>query len=478
MLILPLKFIREEDKKTVGMNLYHLAKLGHLGLPVIESVVAVPPVSLFQKAINKYLRHNLSIHDHLNNVKKELLNLPFPESLKNFELINSSPEKTKFSINTKKLWENLLQKWTDEIMSRIGRGEKDFFKLTPQLVIFSANFSVMGRGFFDEDRGHAVIKTDKGSLDFKSSSAIENLIIVGNKKLLLPQVYYWGIEDSKIKIVKVMPFTQSIHEDSNEKQEKIVSVEKNEDNKKIRTATKIFLDYRNEVLNSFNSDGAILNIEKLDTDSINSILEKISKFDSSTKIIFFPDFEVSLEKSLGYGKEFLFFRNKKKIDAQIVLPETFSVDEFLNLKREYAALGIYSKGTLKIWKQFNTVADFLNLDEYLDAGFDGVVIDLDKIAKIVCGVDGETILSNAKIDMITALEKFFKELGLSKIIKNSKPVLLKGKLSQNEELLNYFIKSGVWGIAFGQGMINPMKEHISFLEKQAVKKLSRVEIQH
>ena len=32
---------------------------------------------------------------------------------------------------------------------------------------------------------------------------------------------------------------------------------------------------------------------------------------------------------------------------------------------------------------FNTVADFLNIDDYLDAGFDGAVIDLDKICSDV-----------------------------------------------------------------------------------------------
>lgn len=477
MLILPLKFVREEDKKTVGLNLYNLAKLGTMGLPIVESVIVVPPALLFQKVVNKYLRHNIRIHDYLNNVKNELLNLPFPESLKDFERADLSPEKNKFSINTKKLWDNLLQKWTDEIMSRISREEKDLFKLTPQLVIFSANFSAMGKGFFDEDRGHAVIKTDKGTVDFKFSSLIENLIIIGNKKLLLPQVYYWGIEDGELKIIKVTPFTQSVYEDSNEK-EKVVAVEKSEENKKIKTATKIFLNYHDQVLNSFNFDGAILNIEKLDTDSINNKLEKISKFDNDTKIIFFPDYELSFEKNLKYGKEFLFFRNNKKINAQIILPETFSLEEFLNLKREYAALGIYSKGSLKIWKQFNTAADFLNLDDYLDAGFDGAVIDLDKIAKIVCGVEASTIIENPKKDQITALEKFFKELGLSKIIKNLKPVLLMGRPSQNEELLNYFIKVGVWGIAFDRGLINPMKQHINFLERQVVKKLPSVEVQH
>lgn len=472
MQILPLKFIREEDKKIVGLNLFNLAKLGHLGLPVVESVVAVPPTPLFERVLNKYLKHNLNIHDHLNNLKTEILNLAIPESLKDFEL--SPSDKNQFSINTQKLWQNLLDKWSSEIYSRIQRGERDLLKLTPQLIIFSANFSTMGRAYFDEDRLHAVIKTDKGTLDFRSSSAIENLIIVGNKKILIPQVFFWGIEDEKIKIIKVIPFTQSLHEDPEEKQ-KFVSIHKTETTRKTTTATKIFLDFNNDILTTLNSDGVLLNIRKMDTDLISEQLIKIQKFDIKPKIIFFPDFSVKFEDNLKYAKEFLFFKNKKLLDVSIVLPETFSVNEFLNLKREYASLGIYSKGNLKIWKQFNTVADFLNLDEYLDAGFDGALIDLDKISKIVCGIEGKDALD---IDQIEAIEKFFKNLGLMKIIKNSKPVLLKGQLAKNEELLNFFIKSGVWGICFENGSTGPMKDHISFLEKQALKKLSPVKIQH
>ncbi len=476
MLILPLKFIREEDKKTIGISLYHLAKLGHLGLPVIESVIAIPPASLFENAVNKYLKNHPNLKGNLTHIRTQVLKIPAPESLKNLEQVNNI-SKTNSTINVEKLWENLLEKWSYELLSKIERSEKNPYHLTPQLVVFSANFSAFGQGFFDEDREHVVIKVDQGKLDFQTSSAIENLIIVGNKKLLLPQIYYWGIEDNKIKIVKVLPFTQSHHEDPKGKEEEIVAISKSQ-TPNVETATKLFLDYKGEVLNNFNSDGVLLNVKKLDVDLINNEISKILKFDAQAKMIFNADMDLSYEKTLEYAKTFLFFRNKQKLDIQIVLPETFSKEEFLTLKREFASLGIYSKGSLKIWKQFNNVGDFLNLDDYLDAGFGGAIIDLDKIAKIVTGVDTHVILKDLKIDWIVAIEKFFKELGLSKIIKNNKQVLIKGSLIQNEELLNYFIKNGVWGLALENNESANLREHISFLEKQAVKKLPRTEIQH
>ena len=475
MLILPLKFIREEDKKVIGLNLFNLAKLGHLGLPVVESVIAIPPPEIFENAVNRYLKNHPNIKDHALHIKTEILKIPIPESIKTLELANNHLAKNSV-LNIEKLWENLLEKWALELVSKIERNEKDRYHLTPQLIIFSANFTIFGKGYFNEDRDHAIIKVEQGKLDFHTSSAIENLIIVGNKKLLIPQIYYWGIEDNKIKIVKVQPFTQSLDEDKDQTIEKAVST--SSPVKVIKTATKILLDYHNDVLTSYNSDGIILNLKKLDAEEINAQLAKIHTFDTSAKIIFNTHINLTHSEILEFAKIFLFFKNKRKLDAQIILPETFSQDEFLSLKRDFASLGIYSKGSLKLWKQFNYPADFLNFNDYFEAGFDGVVIDIDKLAKSITGLDSEIILKDLKVDWLTTIEKFLKDFGLPKIIKSGKQVLIKGDLCQNEELLNYLIRSGVWGVAFKNNIAAKFKEHISYLEKQTIKKLSQREVQH
>lgn len=469
MLILPLKFVREEDKKHVGQNLFHLAKLGHLGLPVVDSVVVIPPISAFEKALHIILKPHVNIKDHLSNLKIEISKIPMPETLNTFQMLDFNKSNSKLQMNTQKLWENLLEKWTGEIISKIHRGEKKILELTPQLVIFSANFTSLGNAYFDEEKGHAVIKTDQGKLDMAASQAIENIVIVGNKKLVLPQIYNWGIEDNKIKILKVTPYTQSLPDEKPEA--KNLNSEIPVIKKQIKTATKILLDYKGEVLNHFYGDGAILNVKTPNIDKLDVDINKILNHAPSAKLIFYPDFPSEITSNLEFAKTFLFFKNKKKLDAQIILPETFSKDDYLSLKRDLASLGIYSKGSLKIWKQFNNIADFMNLDDYMDAGFDGAVIDLDKIGKMVIGLDAEIILRSIKSDWISALEKFLKEMGIAKIIKGGKLVLLKGSLARNEDLLNYFIKLGIWGIALENNSVQAIKEHVSFLEKLAVKKL-------
>ncbi|HLC87926.1 MAG TPA: hypothetical protein VJG66_02645 [Patescibacteria group bacterium] len=468
MLILPLKFIREEDKKAVGVNLFNLAKLNHTGVSVVESVVAVPPVEIFEKVLAKYRRNYHNLKDQIGNLNRSILELEVPENLNDFNLVSIPGNKT-LTINILKLWNNLLEKWANELISKIERGEVNLLEFTPQLIVFSSSFSATGSGFFDEDRGHVVINIDKGKPEFRESEEIENLILLGNRKLLLPQVFYWVIEEGKIKIIKILPFTQSVSKKDTQSEVTSSEVKKNPG---LKTVTKIFLDYDGGVLNDLNCDGVFFKVDNVNVEAINEKISRILEIKSDMKMVLYPDFNDSL-KNLEFAKSFLFFRNKKKLDVSIVLPRTFSKDEFIKLKTDFASVGIYSKGSLKIWKEFSTVQDFLNSDDYLEAGFDGALIDLDKIVQTVTGVSPEIFLSEPKIDQISALEKFFKEVSFTKLIKNNKLILITGKSIQNEEILNYFIKSGAWGISFPKNIIEGFREHIGFLEKQAVKKLIR-----
>lgn len=475
MIIIPLKYIREEDKKTIGTSLYNLAKLLHSGVPVIDSVVAIPPSILFEKILNKYLKYSPNIKDYLGNFREEFLNLKMPEGLKNFQMSAHTKKQSHLTINISRLWITLLQKWCNELISKIERGEKQFREFTPQLVIYPGEFKSQGKGYFDEDREHIVIKTEKGRLSNLDLQKIENIILQGNKKLLLPQVYDWVLDKDILKIIKVSPYTQSLGEETLSQNGQ---PEVKPENPLLKTATKIFLDFRDEALTQPDCDGIFLRILNPHPDEITKTISSIEKFHKNIKFFFYPEFDAHSDNVLEFAKSLIFFRNKKKLDAQIVLPVTYSIDQFLNLKREYASFDIYSKGTLKIWKEFRNISDFLNVEDYLDAGFDGALINLDEIAKLVTGVSSEKILSQPKLDWIISIEKFLKELGLPKLTKNNKPILVAGKLLQSEELLNYLIKFGVWGLIFETNSISGIREHVRFLERQALGKLITVEIKH
>lgn len=465
MQILPLKFIHDDDKKEVGVDLFNLAKLKHLGLPVVESVIVIPPVEHVKRILGKYSHQRIELKNYLGNLKQEILKLKAPETLNEInKIFSSKDEKSQYNLNINKLWQDLLEKWSYELISKIERGEKDPH-LTVQQVVFSANFDSSGTAYFDDDMEHVVIQVDSGKPGFKKSEDIEKLVYEGNKKLILPQVFHWVIEEGEVKIIKLAPFTQPLpQKDIAAQTPPKLSSQKHP----LKTATKLLLDYSGQVLSSMGADAVLLRTKNPDIEKLAILIDKILKF-RDLPIIFFPNFANSLEQNLEYAKSFIFFKNKKKLDCQIVLPVTFSVSEYLDLKRQFASSGIYSKGTLKIWKQVQTIADFINIDEYLDAGFDGAIIDLDKVVNIITGVDASLFLSEPRIDWVNSVEKFFKESGFNKIIKNNKQVLIFGTCCRNEELLNYFIKSGLWGIAFEENLIEPLREHIAYLEKNILK---------
>lgn len=467
MQILPLKFIHDDDKNEVGVNLFNLARLNHLGLPVVESVIVVPPVQLIESIIEKYSLLGHDLVSYSGSLKQEILRLKTPEILDDFHTNYTLNNKNTFNLNIDKLWQNLLEKWSFELITKIERGEKNL-KFTPQQVIFSSSFSKLGTAFFDEDKKHVVIEVENGEIDFKKSEEIENLVQKGNEKLFFPQVFYWVIEDGMVKVIKVAPFSQPA---PSRKMVSDTAPQIFSQRNLPKTATKLLLDYSGDVLFDLSVDTVLLRIENPDIEKIVERIDKISKFRDST-IIFFPEFLDSLEQNLEFAKSFIFFKNKKKLDCQIVLPQTFSVDEFLNLKRQFAGLGIYSKGSLKIWKQFLTASDFINVGNYIDAGFDGAVIDLDKAVELITGIDANLFLSEPHLDLVNSVETFFKDLGFTKLIKSHKQVLVTGKSINSEELLTYFIKSGVWGVACKQNTIDSQREHISFLEKTIGRKSS------
>lgn len=464
MQILPLKFVHEDDKKIVGLNLYNLAKLKRLGIPVIDSLVAIAPAQSIDKIIRKYLSHSANLPDQLNNLKKDLLSLKAPESLTTINFENSSGKK--MALNLENLWKNLLEKWSYELISKIERGEKNLSNFTPQQIVLSSNFLKLGSAYFDEAKKHVVVKVESGKINFEQSEEIEKIVLEGNKKLVLPQIFYWTLDADRIKIVKLAPFTQNLKEEG----EKITPLSQIPRAKTVpKTATKIILDLSDENLITLDTEAVFLRVEKTDEESLGVKIEKILNLKANAKIIFYPEFEDLPEKTLDFAKTFLFFKHKKQLDCQIVMPETNSLEDFLSLKRQFASLGIYSKGSVKIWKEFKAIGDFLSLEQYLEAGFDGAVIDLDKLVKVICGVDADLFLSEPRVDWIYSVEKFFKEFGLTKLIKNKKQVLVTGKSVKCEELLNYFIKSGVWGIGFSQNDLDSFRAHISFLERSALK---------
>ena len=88
---------------------------------------------------------------------------------------------------------------------------------------------------------------------------INKLVLEGNKKLLIPQIYQFLLIKNNLKLIKLSPFTQSIPL-SNEKD---ITIPKPEQKKLIKSAVKLFLNLSSGYAVGENLDGILIEGENV-----------------------------------------------------------------------------------------------------------------------------------------------------------------------------------------------------------------------
>src|SRR3989344_2224776 len=465
MEILPLKSLTKEDKHLVGLNLYNLGRLHHFGFPVTEGIIVVPPEKLVHQILEKY-SHIPKTHlkNYLSHLQAELTKIPIPEKLVRIldDLINEG-YKLK-ALDIKQLWMNLIDKWFYEITSKISREDFNNLKLTPQLISIISSVSVSGFGFFDDIRKHAVIKTESGTLSFEQSLFLENLITHANKKLLIPQIYHWIIEGNELKFIKLSPFTQSTFQVKEEDRTRAI-LNPHPYESLPKTVFKVFINFPFKQIHQ-SMDGILFSPNKdWDRDEKIMHLSNLAKaYTNSTVILELPEKRGELHE---WAESLLYTRNKKNLlNTQLLFPKVSNTEEFLQIKRDLASMGIYSKGSLKMWFNISSIESLINFDQFLEAGFDGIIIDMDQILESILQRNLEHENLN---DKGITLVQFLDRHNFREIIRSSLPILVKGKIAQTEEVLNYLLKKGVTGIITDENVYKSLKMHLFYLEKITIK---------
>lgn len=165
-----------------------------------------------------------------------------------------------------------------------------------------------------------------------------------------------------------------------------------------------------------------------------------------------------------------FARNKKNLlNVVLAVPFTRSLHEFLKIKRDLASLGIARKGSLKLWFEVCVPENIINIEDYLTAGLDGVIINLDELASLLGGFDPgepESVFYKAEV---SALVKFISDA--LKILQKAKiPTLVCGSLSLHDEILEMLFERGVTGIIADFVAASSLNEHLSFVEKRLIRR--------
>lgn len=472
MEILPLKSIRDEDSLIIGKEILALAKLYQAGLPVPDGIVVCPPEFKLKTILEYYDFSTKEIFEQrLEIIKKDILNIPISE-----ELVNILDKK---KINPQATWQNLLNFWLDQIRSKVWR--EGFAKgitlnLSAHPIFFISKIKASGKVYYDFDLKQNIETVESGELDPYQIVALEQITKKANKLLFLPHVYDF-IDDGKIHIIKVRPFTQypkiniNLKEVSKKEQFKTV---------KVKSVIKVFLDVSNSLKTSENIDGYFIKGEEIkDHEEAIWHLVEVSSNNPNLPVIFkladkFDDFgglrgslRLIHDKNLLKDQVtiFLFARHKKQLlNTQIAIPFVRSVDEFLHLKRDLAVLGISRKGSMKLWIEFCIPENIINLDDYIAAGFDGAIINLDQILAWLGGFNPEHEENSFYKKQTSKLSKFLVE-GLKKLHKNQIPFIVTGDISLNDEVLKFLIEAGVSSVVVNYPQSQGVNEYIHLVEK-------------
>lgn len=472
--VLPIKLLSEDDAPIFGNLNVALGKLARSGLPVASGMVVTPPHLKLQTTLEHYDFGTKEVFEQsLTLVKKEIRSIPVPEIL-----AKEAGSDHQFFLNgeqikgVKNLWLALLHTWLEQIKERLW--QDGFYQgitedLEPQLVIFVKKWEAFGNGYFDSLQDDTVINVSKGKIHPNDLKKLDEMVRLANKKLFIPHEYEWMV-DNGIQMIGLKPYTNpdmSTQPRLNRSQPMPGMGERREEYR-TTSAIKVFLDYSQGLVVEKDVDGIYIASEKIfdlnkPRESFDDLLWRLVESSMT-----YPDLPILFklaDKSEGMGKirgtlrllhqaslldpmidALDFIRHKKGLrNVHIVVPFVRTVSELLQIKRDLAIKKLMRKNSLQIWLEICTPENIINLEEYLLAGVDGVVLNLDELAAHFSGFDHhEQELAFYKREA-SGLKKFLED-GLKLLHKSKKPFLALGSIALYPEVLEFLVEKGVYGV--------------------------------
>ena len=494
--VLPIRLLTEEDCNIFGSLNVNLGKLTRFGFPVGAGIVVTPPQFKLKAVLEHFDFGTKEVFEQsLTLVKKEIEKTPVPQILvkevgkhKEF-LVNG--EKVK---SAKNLWVVLLTVWLDQIKSKLwssGFHPGITEDLEPQTVIFVKKVEAAGTAYFDPIQDDVEISVKFGKLHPNDLKKIVEIVQKANKKLFMPYEYEWVL-DGGIKISRILPYTPpertynpglSIQNQKNDLRYGI-------ENTKVRSAVKVFFDLSSGFTIEKNVDGLYIASEKIfDLNKPRESFENLV-FKLVEGAVSFPNSPVFFklaDKSEGMGKvrgtlrllhqkslfdplvEALdFVRHKKELtNVHIVIPFVRGVSELLQIKRELATKKLMRKNSLEFWMEIAVPENIINLEDYLIAGVDGVVLNLNELIAHLNGFDPTQEDLMFYKNEVDGMVKFLDD-GIRLLHKSKVPFIATGSLSLHPKVLEFLVEKGIFGIVVEKYEAHSAKDLLSQTEKRMV----------
>ncbi len=493
--ILPIKLLTDEDAPIFGSISVNLGKLARLNFPVGNGVVVAAP-NLKLKTLLEHFDFGSGdaygskeiFEQSLTLVKKEIFATAVPQVLeKEVKGAKKLYLNENIYASSKDLWKALLTIWIGEIKVRFW---KDGFYpgitegLAPQIIIFIKKVESIGSVYYDLFQEDTVFRVKSGELHPTDIKKLHELVSDANKKLFLPYEYAW-IYDHGIKLVGLKQYTpRSVVSNA------FLEPSSNPKITNHKSVVKVLLDLSTSFTIEQNIDGIYISSEKIfdlnkPNDSFENLVFKI--VESAITFPQSPVFVKLADKSEGMGKvrgtlrllhqknlfdpildALSFARHKKGLqNVHIVVPFVRGANELLQIKRELAVKKLMRKNSLQIWVEVCIPENIINLEDYLIAGVDGVVLNLDELVSFLNGFDGSAEEMTFYKKEVTGLLKFLED-GLKLLHKSKVPFIAYGSLSAYPQVLEYLVEKGVWGIVSEKYDAHSAKDLLYQTEKRII----------
>lgn len=469
--ILPIKSLTDEDSPVFGSLNVALGKLQRSNLPVAPGIVITPPNLKLKTVLEQYNFATKEVFEQsLTLVKKEIASTPIPEVL--IKEVGNHKEYLldgQIITSVKRLWLGLLNVWLEQIKQKLWKD--GFYKgitedLQPKIVIFIKKLEALGSCHFDPLQDDSVINIKGGKLHPNDLKKLHELVKEANKKMFIPHEYEWII-DNGIKLTKVSPFTPSIQSQISQ-----ISISTDivgeKDKAHPKSAIKVFLDLSTGLVIEKQVDGIYISSEKIfdlnkPKDSFEDLVFRLVEAAST-----FPNKPILFklaDKSEGMGKirgtlrllhqqnlftplveAMDFVRHKRGLtNVHLVIPFVRGVNEFLQIKRELAVKKLSRKNSLKHFLEIAVPENIVNLEEYLIAGLDGIVLNLDELISHLNGFDATQEEVMFYKNEVSGILKFIED-GLKLLHKSKIPFIVVGSLALYPEVLEFLVEKGVDGV--------------------------------
>ena len=465
--VLPVKLLTDQDVPFFGPLPVALGKLERAGFSTGGAIAVTPPELKLKTTLEQFDFGTKEVFTQsLTLLKKEIEKIPVPEIL-----IRETGRQKEFLLDgevvksVKSLWQQLLSLWLLEIKKRLW--DNGFYTgiaqgLRARIVIFSKKPKSRGTAYFDNFGEKTVVNVKEGKLKQADFDRITGMVRIADKKLFMPYEYEW-IEEGGIKLCGLKPYTFS--------PELIIPAQNDAPCKgrvKIRSAVKIFYDLSQGFIIQKEVDGIYIASEKIFNlnkprysydEMVLKLVESAHTFADSPVLFKLADMEEGMGKVRGclrllHQKSLLdpmlsaldFARHKRGLlNVHIVIPFVRGVGELLQIKRELAVKKLMRKNSLQMWLETAVPENILNLQDYLIAGIDGVVLNMDELVAHLNGFDPKEAELAFYKNEVDGLLIFLYE-GIRFLHKAKIPFIACGSLAFYPKVLEYLVEKGVYGI--------------------------------